>query len=437
MPVYRDVPEGKKKLLLINPNYRENPLSSKQSLGIIYPNLGIDSLYTFLAQELPQVEVVCIDAVLDVLTEDEILARALASKPTHVGVSATYMTLDTSLRLLRGIKNAAPRTITILGGSGARSLEFLEERRPIHGLDYCVRGDGEYLLLDILKSDRTPPDTVYLQQTNLALDKLPFPERNSTDLSKYIDVFSATAVSPLNKGKRATNMYTSKGCGWGRCTYCSVENPFRLRSIENLRKEIEYLHSNFQINRLVFLDDNLASPHDPQRLLDIADLLSGFPEIEWFSEIRLGDIVAIEQRLPGTLERVRSSGCSEMLIGVESLDNRILKGLKKGVTSKCLRAGIEKLSQAGIRPKLLMMYNSPGETPETLQVTCDALCSLVRNHCIPLVSFSEYTYIPGCNGGPKARQPHRLDTAALQRFKETIEQVCAENETTLTFYSVT
>ncbi len=63
------------------------------------------------------------------------------------------------------------------------------------------------------------------------------------------------------------------------------------------------------------------------------------------------------------------TGCSEMLLGIESGSSQILKIIRKGITKEQHKDAIKILKENGIRVKALFMIGLPGESYETLEET--------------------------------------------------------------------
>ncbi|MBF0266870.1 MAG: radical SAM protein, partial [Gammaproteobacteria bacterium] len=74
------------------------------------------------------------------------------------------------------------------------------------------------------------------------------------------------------------NLYTSRGCKYN-CSFCylkdihqlGIKNRFRRRSVENIIREIEYLHNTFGINVVTFGDDDFL--FDIKKVLPIFEYL--------------------------------------------------------------------------------------------------------------------------------------------------------------------
>jgi hypothetical protein len=96
------------------------------------------------------------------------------------------------------------------------------------------------------------------------------------------------------------------------------------------------------------------------------------------------------------LLRLRNAGFTELLIGVESGSDRILKMIHKGFTREQVLEANRKLAKAGISSKLSWMAGFPDETEEDFYQTVDLMLQLAReNPFCSLTPLGIYTPYPG------------------------------------------
>jgi len=71
----------------------------------------------------------------------------------------------------------------------------------------------------------------------------------------------------------------------------------------------------------------------------------------------------------GMLKAMRDSGCIGISFGVESGEDSILKGIRKGATAAQAREAVRLTKQAGIEVLAHVILGLPGETKETIRRT--------------------------------------------------------------------
>jgi radical SAM superfamily enzyme YgiQ (UPF0313 family) len=67
------------------------------------------------------------------------------------------------------------------------------------------------------------------------------------------------------------------------------------------------------------------------------------------------------------LKLMKKSGCLFINYGIESMDDQILRNMKKGLTTKMVYEGIEATLKAGISPGLNIIFGNIGENEEILR----------------------------------------------------------------------
>lgn len=110
---------------------------------------------------------------------------------------------------------------------------------------------------------------------------------------------------------------------------------------------------------LVFIDDSLNIPLDRFKEM-LRMMIKNKYDFRWFSFFR------ISHSDEETYELMKQSGCTGVILGVESGNNTILKNMDKQVTVEKLKWGIEQLHKNHIISYASLMIGFPGETEETV-----------------------------------------------------------------------
>lgn len=420
-----------KKLVLVNLNYEDNPL--KGGCNLFLPNVGIESLYTNLKKTMEDLDIEVVDGMLHNLDNEQIKEEILKFEPKVVGFSTTYVNLEDALQISKELKKESLKIITVIGGVGAKSLRALSKEENIDDIDYCVVGDGERVLKEIMKNGKVNSKMIHKEDTILNLDSLDFPRRNGLETEEYMRL--SQKISYLNRNERYLSIYTSKGCDWGKCVHCTVDNNYRVRSLSKVKEEIDYLVSNYKVSKLFIFDDNLFSADNPERIYGLCDIFGEFPHLKWEAETRVMDFTADIELSKQLLKRMKESGCTEISWGIESLDNRILKILRKGIALCDIETAIELATKGGITSKLYLMYNMPGETRESLNNTLNSLSSILQKHRVNFLKFSEYSNIPGSIGWYLGLEQGNVPINDLKEFENKVEDLCTTNQVGFGFYN--
>jgi len=316
------------------------------------------------------------------LSFDEIKKRIEKESPDLVGLTTLSVDAQSAYKVAEIAKNVNPKTIVIMGGSHATCAPNLVLANP--NIDYVVMGEGEYTIVEFLKTLENKGDmskvkgiawkkdnSIFINERRpliTELDKLPFPDRDIFPIEKYFQVSKYMHGSWQNT-RRTLSVITSRGCPY-KCQFCSVYNVmgriWRVRSPENVVNEIEELKKKYRIEHITFEDDNMTL--DRNRMLKICSMIRERNlNIKWNTPNGIrADSLDI-----GLLRTMKKSGCVELTLSIESGSQRVLDeiiqkrlNLKKAIegVNLCKKVGLEKVS-------CYFVYGSVGETKEDIQQT--------------------------------------------------------------------
>jgi anaerobic magnesium-protoporphyrin IX monomethyl ester cyclase len=245
-----------------------------------------------------------------------------------------------------------------------------------HGIDYVLRGEAEQTLVELcgsLLNQARPGEIdglvrtavngtqVYSHQRlsqNPDWTALPQPPRDLTDFAPY-----RTAWVEAH-GYFSVNMVSSRGCPY-RCNWCAKPisgNKFHLRSAAAVAEEMRQLKADAQADHIWFGDDVFAlNSHWVQ---DLASEVTRRDAALPFKIQSRADLMSEK-----TVAALRTAGCAEIWMGVESGSQKILDAMDKGLRLSTVRTARQRLKDAGIRACYFLQFGYPGEKWEDLQET--------------------------------------------------------------------
>lgn len=302
-------------------------------------------------------------------------------KPHLVGISAYTPNVLDGFEAIKIIKSIDNKYITVMGGPHSTSIpEDTLEVCP--ELDFIVIGEGEATLLDLCSaleknSDingvaglcyRLNGDIVRTQPRSLMerLDDLPFPDRDIIAPSyRRLKIFDPNLNLPLDK---IMEVITSRGCT-DFCTFCTVHRAYmekgrslRLRSPENVLKEVETFRSKNDIRHVSFLDDNFTINRERTR-----KIINGLKQMDltWNCDSRVN---LVDESL---IHEMVEAGCKKVSIGVESGSDRILKLINKNITTDQARRVFKWCHEAKLETiqANFLIGSHPDETLEDINKT--------------------------------------------------------------------
>jgi len=91
---------------------------------------------------------------------------------------------------------------------------------------------------------------------------------------------------------------------------------------------------------------------------------------------------------------MKTSGAQYINYGIESLNQKVLNQMGKGLTLNQIYSGVEATLQSGISPGLNLLWGFPGEGPEDLKEAVEFLKKY--DTCDELRTIRPVTPYPGC-----------------------------------------
>jgi len=368
---------------------------SRQSMKQIHPPLGI----AYLAAVLKDVcEVRVLDASVEGyrneervgdrflrygLSFDEIERRIREMNPDLVGISCIFSsqfqnTVEVALRA----KKVNPDLITVVGGSHPTFLA--EECLRQGGIDFIVKGEGEFALRDLMEAIRkgrgveTIPGLAWQEDGRYCesgirpaapnLDEIPFPARDLFPLDKYDRISSP--MGSVYRQRPFMNLITSRGCPY-RCNFCSSTNfwgnQYRVRSAGNVLLEMEELAGKYGVREFKFFDDNLTA--DRGRAKEIfRGMIERNLKVSWNTPNGV-HLMNLDEEM---LDLMKGSGCYELTLAIESGDPGVLRDIIHKPTDLAEVERVVKLiRKKGIDSSGFFVIGFPGETKEQIQRTFD------------------------------------------------------------------
>ena len=291
---------------------------------------------------------------------------------------AGYYQYRKMLGLSKAINNSKNRSDFkyVMGGYGpSPEPEFFLRKS---GADVVCLGEGEITVSRLLESfeNKTPlnkvsgvawiennkfkqtPRTPLIQD----LDSLPLPAYELFPMEIYR--FQRTPNS------RPTDfvipIMSARGCSF-KCTFCyRMDSGYRKRDPKALLDEVEMLHKNYGITFIYFQDDLLMSSVEHTEKVCKEFLRRNLP-IVWICNGRLN---YCSEEL---LQLMKDAGCVFINYGIESMDQKVLNNMKKGLRPEMIVRGIEDTLKVGISPGLNFIFGNKGDNKETIKKAVEFL----------------------------------------------------------------
>lgn len=344
---------------------------------------------------------------------EKTLGRIKEFKPDVLAVSFYTPQAEGAYDLINGVKKVLPETFVVAGGVHATALP--EDVFAHSGPDAVVIGEGEETfseLVGLLREKgksagedlRKIPGIAFWENGQMEktlprpfiqdLNSIPFPAYDLINLKNYKGWY-------LNKGGLEAPLFSARGCPYC-CTFCSnivwkMGRPsVRLRSPGNIVDEIEWLVKEYGVNEIYDCSDEFNN-NVHNALTICREIRRRNLKVWWKTSLRV-------DRLPEELvKEMALAGCWYALIGIESGNEKTLKGINKKIDLSEVESSCRLLKKYGIKVQgLFMLYNvweKDGkleyETTAEVRKTLDYACRLVKNRLLDYVGWSITVPYPG------------------------------------------
>ncbi|CAG0930588.1 Anaerobic magnesium-protoporphyrin IX monomethyl ester cyclase [Thermoflexales bacterium] len=314
-----------------------------------------------------------------------------------VGTSTYTTSLASSLFILRRLKQKYPQLMMVMGGGvfaddlapGSYNLNVLLQEYPF--VDHIVIGEGELLLLSLLRGDlnKRVISIAEIEGTTLKTDESPLPDFSDFDLTSYYHL----------------TLEGGRSCPF-QCNFCSETvqwGKYRKKPMDLFAKQLIDLTEKYG-NKTIFLADSLINPY----VSELADeLLKSKAEIAYDGYIRADAPVADRNRVKAWAR----SGLYRVRLGLESGSAHTLNLIGKRTSPQTYSEVLKSLAGAGIRTTTYWVVGFPGETEQDFHETL----YFIREHhrYIYELEAHPYYYYPEGQVGSNHYQNYPLHSAEV------------------------
>lgn len=316
-------------------------------------NLETDSMYTVLERAIKKYDIDLVATgglIVNYHTVKEIMDVSKKIKPeviTYIGGSLVTFSAEA---VMRGIQSA---DIGMIGEGEITACELAQVLSERGGIDRLKNVKGL-----IVRMDNGELYTTLPREEIPDIDRLPWPDYEGF---RYFEMIRKEWNSDAT-GIVSVPLTTSRSCPF-RCTFCSKSGgeKYRQRSLDNIFAELDYLVEKYGVNRIMLNDELFANDRD--RIQEFCKRIKEY-EVKWFVSLRVSKYITEE-----LLELMRDSGCIQILYGLESGDNNVLRSMRKGITTEEMERVVRLTAGAGFQVRGSFIFGDPVETLETVHNT--------------------------------------------------------------------
>ncbi len=308
--------------------------------------------------------------ILDGFFEDYLAPVLAERRYSVVGISVAFSSqIQAAVHCARAVKTIDPRVhVTLGGGFVSTMLRSPSSTALFEVVDSLVIDEGEVPLVRLHQelSSANPdlsrvPALIYERDGTIvknepvdvpAIETLPFPDYSDRDWAKTL----------YPRPTHQLGLRSSRGCSWRRCSFCRVNA--RLLSCREIAPA-EYVYESMLsaieqtgIRIIGFVDletDTDVIAGLSQRIVDDKTM------VFWNANSRLEPQMTMEKCM-----LYRKAGCIELLFGLESYNDRVLKLHRKGTSKRIVDQVLSNAKWAGLNTLCYIISGLPGETEEEL-----------------------------------------------------------------------
>lgn len=361
-----------------------------------------------------------IDAQAEQLDMEKVLSRV--GRPDVVVCSTSTMSFTEDAAYLYNLKQKVTNLKTIVFGSHPTFMPTYCLAHP--GIDITVLREPEHAVLELCQAFERGEDAMEIPGTAQCnqegepifgpersflenLDSLPYPDVEL--LPKNVDYFN-----PIVRRLPYMTATTSRGCP-GQCIFCTAPvfdgRRVRFQSAEYVVGLLHYLVSR-GFREVYFRDDTFFVHKERDREI-CQRIIAEKIDITWIANARVSMIDA------PTMTLAKQAGCHTLKFGIESGDQKILDGLKKGYRVEQAVDVFAAARRIGINTHAHVMIGNPGDTEESITKTIE----YVKRLGPTTATFGICTPYPGTPLFEEvaARYPEMRDGSATDLSKLHVE----------------
>ncbi|MCW2504358.1 MAG: hypothetical protein JWO79_2642 [Actinomycetia bacterium] len=300
------------------------------------------------------------DDVAGQVYEQLVREAICGTRPRVIGFSVAFFSqLVPAIRAALIAREVSPESAIVFGGQQIMLREAgLRRCRDLLEIVTHLSGKAGERVLPELLGDRTgnagraaePNSPTATLVPRWRFRDNPSPQFDGLPLDRY---FSGPPQLPV---------ISCIGCYWGKCTFCSYGN----RSLTDGYQQLDHLTLAAWViagleqtgaRRVTFVDEN----SNIKLLLNAMTVVRGRGfDVVWSTRNRMEPVLTSA----AFCRRLASAGCVLMSVGYETVSQRLLDSLDKGVRADTYQAIIDNLHDAGIALRLSVMGGIPTETAD-------------------------------------------------------------------------
>ncbi len=305
-----------------------------------------------------------------------------------LGISSITATYPHAYEIANAVKNINPHCFIVIGGHHAPHFpeEILSDLNS--PFDAIIRGAGEYtfvkLVQNLEKYGCTPLSSgLILHQRH---------HQQPNNYSSWAKISAESINMPsyhlVNGNMFSARVYTSYGCPF-KCSFCNLgsQSGYISKSVDTLKKELIWLKENKK-TKFIYIGDPTFVAKD-KRLDDICQIMQDYG-LFWQCQTR-ADLV--DEKMLDILSKY--SNFLGLEIGVEAMDENILKSVGKDISPRVVQKAIDLAKKYEISTLAYWIFGLPGTNAHIAKIEREKIKDFLDMGV--LVHLNMFVPYPGTN----------------------------------------
>ena len=362
------------------------------------------------------------DGIAEELTDQQWEDRIVKEAPDLIAFESKTPVIKRHWELVDRIKGLLPNSKVLLMGDHVTGLP--QESMEACSVDLVITGgDFDFMLgavAESLRDNKPLPGGVYHRENgeikhtgphNLDndMDALPMVDRELTKWEMYSEKNGNFKYLP------GTYTMAGRDCWWGKCTFCSWTTlfpgqAFKAVSPTRLLDEVGMLIEKYGIREI--FDDSGCFPKGEW----LKEFCEGMVERGYNKKVVMGCNMRVGALNQEEWHLMKKANFRFILIGLESMNQKTLNRLDKGIKADQIEATMKMAKKAGLEPHITTMVGYPWETMADATETVNFAKSLFLKGYIDSLQATIVVPYPGTPMFDEAKKEGWLLTEDWDRY---------------------
>lgn len=298
--------------------------------------------------------------------QNGIVDSLLAEQPDLIGFTLPFnFQFLEALKLAKLIRQRAPAVKIVIGGPTVNdyAARLFADATLAPWIDFAVAGEGERAIVALAAAVargggyEEVPNLWWFDGGTPRKSTLPpdVPDLNEFPAPDFRGIAFDLYLTPA----RVANLQTSRGCYYGKCTFCGdgFRRNFRMRSPDRVYADIKQIHVDCGVDHFLFWD-SLAPPKTLKYVAQ--QIAANHDPIFWFAETKFEKPYANAE----TMATLAKGGCRFLQFGFESARQPVLDLIDKGNDLIRVDVILDLMKQNGIKAGLSWFIGFPTATAD-------------------------------------------------------------------------